>query len=155
MGTITPGVELLGVYNGNDENGTIFGNADLTLGRPIVAVKLTGVENASAAFAALTTDKYEEVVTLTNQYIISNMLGYWQEVNLTVPYHFFVADWDVDQTVVAYAKDANGREAGVGALAIKPVEYGDINELKGYVDAVNNASASSVIARPLAWNDAP
>lgn len=155
VGTITPGVELLGVYNGNDENGTIFGNADLTLGRPIVAVRLTGVENASAAFAALTTDKYDEVVTLTNQYIISNMRGYWQEVNLTVPYHFFVADWDVDQTVLAYAQDANGREAGVGMLAVKPVEYGDINELKGYVDAVNNASASSVIARPLVMNDAP
>ncbi len=151
VGTITPGVELLGVYNGNDENGTIFGNADLTLGRPIVAVRLTGVENASAAFAALTTDKYEDVVTLTNQYIISNMLGYWQEVNLTVPYHFFVADWDVEQTVVAYAQDANGREAGVGALAVKPVEYGDINELKGYVDAVNNATPA--MAQTLALSD--
>ena len=152
VGTITPGVELLGVYNGNDENGTIFGDADLTLGRPIVAVKLTGVENASAAFAALTTDKYAEVVTLTNQYIISNMRGYWQEItNLTVPYHFFVADWDIEQTVVAYAKDANGAEAGVGALAIKPVEYGDINELKGYVDAVNNATPA--VAQTLAFGD--
>ncbi len=151
VGTITPGVELLGVYNGNDENGTIFGDADLTMGRPIVAVKLTGVESATAAFAALTTDKYDEVVTLTDQYIISNMRGYWQEVNLTVPYHFFVADWDVDQTVVAYAQDANGAEAGVGALAIKPVEYGDINELKDYVDAVNNATPA--MAQTLAFGD--
>ena len=152
VGTITPGVELLGVYNGNDENGTIFGDADLTLGRPIVAVKLTGVENASAAFAALTTDKYDEVVTLTNQYIISNMRGYWQEItNLTVPYHFFVADWDIEQTVVAYAQDTNGAEGGVGALAIKPVEYGDINELKGYVDAVNNATPA--VAQTLAFGD--
>ena len=140
VGTVTPGIELLGVYNGNDENGTIFGDADLTLGRPIVAVELTGVEDATEAYAALTTDKYVDVVSLTNQYIISNMRGYWQQVsNLNVPYHFFVADWDVEQTVVAYATDANGAEAGVGALAVKPVEYRDINELKDYVDAVNVA----------------
>ena len=140
MGAVTPGVELLGVYNGNDENGTIFGDADLTLGRPIVAVRLTGVEDATEAYAALTTDKYVDVVSLTNQYIIANMRDYWQQVsNLNVPYHFFVADWDVEQTVVAYATDANGAEGGVGALAVKPVEYGDINELKDYVAAVNAA----------------
>ena len=140
VGNVTPGVELLGVYNGNDENGTIFGDADLTLGRPIVAIELTDLEDATAAYAALTTDPYVDVVSLTNQYIITNMRDYWQEVNLTVPYHFFVADWDVEQTVVAYAKDANGAEGGVGALAIKPVDYRDINELKEYVDAVNNAA---------------
>lgn len=140
VGTITPGVELLGVYNGDEENGTIFGNADLTQGRPIVAVQLTGIEEATAAFAALTKDKYADVVVLLDWKIISDMRGYWQEVNLTVPYHFFVADWDVDQTVVAYAQDANGAEAGVGALGVKPVSAGDINELKEYVDAVNNAT---------------
>ncbi len=151
VGTVTPGIELLGVYNGNDENGTIFGDADLTLGRPIVAVRLTGVEDATEAYAALTTDKYVDVVSLTDQYIISNMRDYWQEVNLTVPYHFFVADWDIEQTVVAYAQDADGAEAGVGALAVKPVEYGDINELKGYVDAVNNATPA--VAQALAFGD--
>lgn len=154
VGTITPGVELLGVYNGDEENGTIFGNADLTLGRPIVAVKLTDVEGASAAYAALTTDKYEDVVTLTNQYVIANMRGYWQEVNLTVPYHFFVADWDVDQTVVAYAQDADGAEAGVGALAVKPVSAGDIEELRGYVDAVNNATPKAAAKSLVIADDA-
>ncbi len=155
VGSVTPEVELLGVYNGNDENGTIFGDADLTLGRPIVAVKLNNVEGATALYSAITTDPYVDVAALPDRYIISEFRGYWQDVNLTVPYHFFVADWDMEQTVVAYAKDANGREAGVGKLAVKPVEYGDIDELKGYVDAVNNASAASVIARPLVMNDAP
>ena len=144
VGSVTPGVELLGVYNGDEENGSIFGNADLTQGRPIVAVKLTGVENATAAFAALTSDAYADVAALSDRYIIANMRGYWQEVNLTVPYHFFVADWDVDQTVVAYAQDANGAEAGVGALAVTPKSAGDINELKGYVDAVNNATPKAM-----------
>ena len=154
VGSVTPDVELLGVYNGNDENGTIFGDADLTLGRPIVAVKLNNVEGATALYSAISTDPYVDVAALPDRYIISEFRGYWQEVNLTVPYHFFVADWDMEQTVVAYAKDANGYEGGVGMLAVKPVDSGDINELKGYVDAVNNATPKA-LCRPLVMNDAP
>ena len=144
-GNITPSVELLGVYNGDHENGTIFGNADLTQGRPIVAVKHTDIEGASAIFSALTEDAYADVVALSARYVIANMRGYWQDVNLAVPYHFFVAKWDIDQTVVSYAQDANGAEGGVGALAVAPKSAGDINELKGYVDEVNNATPKAAV----------
>ena len=156
VGTVTPEVELLGVYNGDDENGTIFGDAELTLGRPIVAVKLNSVENATALFSAITTDPYVDVDALPDRYIISEFRDYWQEVNLSVPYHFFVAQWDVEQTVVAYAKDTNGYEGGVGLLAVKPVSAGDINELKGYVDAVNNATPKAMAkSLVIAENDTP
>lgn len=152
LGSVTPELELLGVYNGNDENGTIFGDADLTLGRPIVAVKLNNVEGATALYSAITTDPYVDVAALPHRYIISEFRDYWQEVNLTVPYHFFVADWDMEQTVMAYAKDADGHEAGVGLLAVKPVDSGDINELKGYVDAVNNATPKAA-AKSLVYDE--
>ena len=156
VGTVTPEVELLGVYNGDDENGTIFGDTELTLGRPIVAVKLNSVENATALFSAITTDPYVDVDALPDRYIISEFRDYWQEVNLSVPYHFFVAEWDVEQTVVAYAKDTNGYEGGVGLLAVKPVSAGDINELKGYVDAVNNATPKAIAkSLVIAENDTP
>ena len=145
VGSVTPTVELLGVYNGNDENGTIFGDADLTAGSPIIAVKHTGVENASALFCALSSDSYSDVNALSDRYIISEFRGYWQEVNLTVPYHFFVADWDYEQTVVSYAQDANGHEGKVGRLGVNPTTYGDINELKDYVDAVNAAMSKAKV----------
>ena len=150
-GNITPSVELLGVYNGNDENGSIFGDANLTTNRPIVAVKHTDVEGASAIFSALAGDPYADVAALSDRYIIANMRGYWQEVNLSVPYHFFVANWDVDQTVVSYAQDANGAEGGVGKLAVKPTSYDDIEELRGYVDEVNNAMPKA--AKSLVYNE--
>lgn len=152
LGSVTPELELLGVYNGNDENGTIFGDADLTLGRPIVAVKLNNVEGATALYSAISTDPYVDVAALPHRYIISEFRDYWQEVNLTVPYHFFVADWDMEQTVLAYAQDANGHEAGVGLLAVKPVDSGDINELKEYVDAVNNATPKAA-AKSLVYDE--
>ena len=145
IGSVSPELELLGVYNGEHEAGTIFGDKSLTSGRPIVAVKLKNIENATAAFAALSTDPSADVAALSDRYIISEFRGYWQQLSsLEVPYHFFVADWDLEQTVVAYAQDQNGHEAKVARMGVTPVSAGDIEELRGYVEAVNNASAQAV-----------
>ena len=145
IGSVSPELELLGVYNGEHEAGTIFGDKSLTSGRPIVAVKLKNIENATAAFAALSTDPHADVAGLSDRYIISEFRGYWQQLSsLEVPYHFFVADWDLEQTVVAYAQDQNGHEAKVARMGVTPVSAGDIEELRGYVEAVNNASAQAV-----------
>ena len=138
-------LELLGVYNGEHEAGTIFGDKELTSGRPIVAVKLNNLDGATAAYSALSSDTYDDIAGLSDRYIISEFRGYWQQLtNLNVPYHFFVAEWDMDQTVLAYAQDANGHEAKVARMGVKPVSSGDIEELRGYVDAVNNASAQAL-----------
>ncbi|MBQ5594801.1 MAG: hypothetical protein IIU78_03745 [Alistipes sp.] len=145
LGEVTPTIELLGVYNGEHEAGTIFGDKELTSGRPIVAVKLNNLDGATAAYTALSSDAYNDVNAMADRYIISEFRGYWQELaSLAVPYHFFVAEWDVEQTIVAYAQDANGHEAGVGRLGVTPVSAGDIEELRGYVDAVNNAQPKAL-----------
>ena len=145
IGSVTPELELLGVYNGEHEAGTIFGDKALTSGRPIVAVKLNNIENASAAYAALSSDKIDDIASMADRYIISEFRGYWQQLaSINVPYHFFVAEWDMDQSVVAYAQDANGDEAKVARMGVTPVSSGDIEELRGYVDAVNNASAQAL-----------
>ena len=140
VGTVTPEIEILGVYNGEHEAGTIFGDKELTSGRPIVAVKLNNLEDATAAFCALSSDKYEDIASMADRYIISEFRGYWQQLaSLSVPYHFFVAEWDIDQSIVAYAQDANGHEAKVARVGINPNGARDIEELRGYVDAVNAA----------------
>ena len=145
IGNVTPEIELLGVYNGEQEAGTIFGDKELTSGRPIVAVNLKNLENATAAFTALSSDAYDDVASMADRYIISEFRGYWQELaSLTVPYHFFIAEWDLPQTVVAYAQDANGHEAKVAKLGVTPTSSNDIEELRGYVDAVNNAQPKAL-----------
>lgn len=145
IGSVTPEIELLGVYNGEQEAGTIFGDKELTAGRPIVAVELKNLENATAAFTALSSDAYDDVASMADRYIISEFRGYWQELaSLTVPYHFFIAEWDLPQTVVAYAQDANGHEAKVAKLAVTPSGSNDIEELRGYVDEVNNAQPKAL-----------
>ena len=145
IGNVTPEIELLGVYNGEQEAGTIFGDKELTAGRPIVAVELKNLENATAAFTALSSDAYDDVASMADRYIISEFRGYWQELaSLTVPYHFFIAEWDLAQTVVAYAQDANGHEAKVAKLGVTPTSSNDIEELRGYVDEVNNAQPKAL-----------
>ncbi len=139
VGKISPSIELLGVYNGDEENGSIFGDADITTGRPIVAVKHSNFDGASALYGQISEGDATNASEFTDQRVISDYLGYWQEVNLNVPYSFYVAEWDIDQTAVAYALDANGDEGQVGRLLVKPVTPGDINELKGYVDELNAA----------------
>ena len=144
VGTINPTIELLGVYDGNEENGTIFGNSDITAGRTIVALEYKNFDGASALYASFTEGDVTDVTNpkFSDQYIISEFRGYWDAINLTVPYYFYVAEWDIDQTALAYALDGNDREGKVGRLVVKPkAKTGDIAELKGYVDAVNAAAA--------------
>ena len=140
VGDVDPTVEVLGVYNGNDENGTIFGDADMTAGKPIVAVTHNNIDGASALFTAISTDSYDDVKSLSDRYIISEFRGYWSEVaSLSVPYEFFIAEWDIEQTVVSYAQDANGAEGKVARLGIKPSKTKDIDELRGFVSERNGA----------------
>lgn len=149
-GSVTPTVEVLGIFNGNDENGTILGDKDLTADRPIVVVNHKNVENASALFTALTTEPSVDINNYSDQYIISEYIrsqyGTWNEVeNIAVPYYFFAATWDIEQTVIAYAKDANGHEAGVARLTVKPTTYEeDLSLLKGYYDAAKASVAAAI-----------
>lgn len=140
VGNVDPTIELLGVYDGNEENGTIFNDAEKTEDCPIVAVKIKNVENASAIFATKNTDKNYNVTEKSDQNLISDFRGYWDEVkSLTTPYYFYIGAWDNEYTVLAYAQDANGAEGKVARLAVKPEASGDIEELRGYVAEYNNS----------------
>ena len=147
VGTVDPEIELLGVWNGDEENGTIFGDADRTVGCPIVAVKYNNIENASALYTAYTTDAYNDVKNLTDQYIIASFRSYWNEVtSLTVPYYFFIAEWDVERTILAYAQDANGAEGKVARLGVTTSgAYNEnIEELRALVEECNNAAPKAL-----------
>jgi hypothetical protein len=146
VGGVNPEIELLGIFNGDDENGTIFGDADKTVGCPIVAVKVNNIEGATALYIADTTDDYNDVVNLSDQYIISEFRGYWGEIeSLIVPYYFFIATWDNEHTVLSYAQDANGAEGKVARLGVVTSTYNDnIEELRALVDECNNATPKAL-----------
>ena len=141
VGGVNPSAKVLGTYNGDVEAGAVFGDAELTAGRAILAVEIENFNGASAVFSALSADAYEDIASLTDHYIISEFRGYWNQLrSLDVPYEFLVADWDVPQTILVYAEDAKGNEGQVARIGVTPTGAGDnIEELKSYVEAVNNA----------------
>lgn len=149
LGTVNPQIELLGVYDG-DEAASIFEDVD-TSGKPIVAVKLTNTDGASGLYTYLS-DGDATSPSITDAQILSELRGYWMDVKLDVPYSFFLANWDVDQTVIAYGEDAEGRAGKVSRLLVKPTTSGDIEELRGYVEEYNNAAEVSALPKSVVIN---
>ena len=150
VGSVNPTIEILGVYSGDEENGELFGDAQMTVGKPIVAVTHKNIDGASALFTAISADAFVDVNALADRYIISEFRGYWSEIEtLSVPYEFFIAEWDVEQTIVSYAQDANGAEGKVARLGVTPSQVKDIEELRGYVEERNAAAELSVVRQSL------
>ena len=150
VGSVNPTIEILGVYRGDDENGELFGDAQMTVGKPIVAVTHKNIDGASALFTAISADAFVDVNALADRYIISEFRGYWSEIEtLSVPYEFFIAEWDVEQTIVSYAQDADGAEGKVARLGVTPSQVKDIEELRGYVEERNAAAELSVVRQSL------
>ncbi len=155
VGDVDPAIEILGVYNGEHEAGSIFGDAAMTAGKPIVAVTHKNLEGASALFTAISADPFADVNALADRYIISEFRGYWSEIaNLNVPYEFFIAEWDIEQTIVSYAQDAEGREGKVARMGVTPSQVRDIEELRAYVEERNSAAVSAMCQSIVVNNEA-
>ena len=155
VGDVDPTIEILGVYNGEHEAGSIFGDAAMTAGKPIVAVTHKNLDGASALFTAISADPFADVNALADRYIISEFRGYWSEIkNLSVPYEFFIAEWDIEQTIVSYAQDAEGREGKVARMGVTPSQVRDIEELRAYVEERNNAAVAAMCQSIVVNNEA-
>ena len=137
VGSVNPTIEIVGVFDGSEEKGTIFGDAAATSSKPIIAVKYDKIEGASALYTHYTAEEYEvenieETDSKSDQYIIANFRGKWSLVDpLTVPsYQFIFGNWDVAQAVVAYAQDGNGAEGKVARKEFTPNVVEDIEKLR-------------------------
>ena len=151
LGSITPGVELVGYYSGDEENGAVFGQPEATKGKAITVVKYTNFDGARSLFATMLGDDMTNTSNFTDSYIWGVAAQYWKSVKTAQPYSFYVADWDYAQTALAYAVDQNGLPGGIGRLYTMPTveNKGDIAELKALVDELNAASKSFVLPEPL------
>lgn len=151
VGSITPGVELVGYYSGDEENGTVFGQAEATKGKAITVVKYTNLDGARSLFATMLGDDMTNTANYSDSYIWGAAAQYWKSVKTAEPYSFYIADWDYVQTALAYAVDQNGVPGGIGRLYTMPTaeNKGDIADLKALVDELNAASKSFVLPESL------
>ena len=147
LGAITPTVELVGNYSGDDENGAIFGKPAATQGKAITVVKYSDFEGATALYVTMTMDDASNAATYPDSVLWGTLAGYWgNPIDMTVPYSFNVVDWDADQTAFAYAVDADGNPGGLGRCWTRATVENkrDIEELKKLVAELYPASTSSV-----------
>ena len=151
VGSVTPGVELVGYYSGDEENGAVFGQPAATKGKAITVVKYTNLDGARSLFAAMLGDDMTNTANYSDSYIWGAAANYWTSVKTAEPYSFYVADWDYAQTAMAYAVDQNGVPGGIGRLYTLPTaeNKGDIADLKALVDELNAASKSFVLPESL------
>ncbi|MEE1099518.1 MAG: hypothetical protein UHY58_06310, partial [Alistipes sp.] len=93
VGALTPEIEIIGYYSGNDENGELFGQPAATKDRVIAAVRYNIPEGATALY---TYPSYPEShpATMTSSELFYSFWSYTNEVSLEMPYQFFVLDWD-------------------------------------------------------------
>ena len=125
----------------------MFGNPDATAGKCIAVVKYNADPTATVYGGIL-----EENGMDTEQYpdatIQSLLAGYWQPINMTETYSFFLINWDADYTAVSYAVDANGGEGAIDRLLLNCSEANktDISVLFDLIAQVYPSSATASVA---------
>lgn len=155
VGSITPGIELVGYYSGDEENGSVFGQPAATKGKAITVVKYTNLDGARSLFGTMLGDDMTNTSSFSDSYIWGEAAKYWKSVKTSEPYSFYVADWDYAQTALAYAVDNNGLPGGIGRLYTMPTaeNKGDIAELKALVDEINAASKSFALPQSVVYHE--
>lgn len=155
VGSVTPGIELVGYYSGDEENGSVFGQPAATKGKAITVVKYTNLEGARSLFGTMLGDDMTNTSSFSDSRIWGDATEYWKSVKTSEPYSFYVADWDYAQTALAYAVDNNGLPGGIGRLYTMPTaeNKGDIAELKALVDELNAASKSFTLPQSVVYHE--
>lgn len=142
-GDVTPTVEFIGNYSGNEENGAAFGKPDATKGRAISVFKYSNLDGARSLFTTLLGDN---LMNYSDPELWKAATGYWASCSMSQPYGFYVTDWDYEYTALAYAVDATtGQPGGIGREKTMPTVENkqDIQELIDLVNELNAAEKSS------------
>jgi hypothetical protein len=147
VGALTPEVELIGYYSGNDENGELFGQPAATKDRVIAAVRYNVPEGATALYT-YPSDPTSHPATMTSPELFYSFWSYTNVVSLERPYQFFVLDWDTENIIWATVRDANNLlgEFVNGQFTTTPEGKGDYADLKALIQELNGKSG--VLARP-------
>lgn len=146
LGITAPEVELVGYYSGDDENGTIFNDKSATQGRVITVVKYNNLDNVRTLFTTMVEGDCSNLTTYSDAEIWSLTTGYWSTCSVNQPYTFYLVDWNVEQTALAYATDNSGKVGTIGRLLTLPTadNKGDIEELRELYNSLKETRSCGV-----------
>ena len=146
LGSATPNVEIVGYYSGDEENGSIFGNASLSKGKAIIVVKYTEIDNARTLFTSMLEGDCSNANTYSDGELWTLASGYWSTCKTAQPYSFYTSEWNVDMTALAYCVDNGGKIGQIGRrYACATAENkSNIEELRELVNELNSATRSEL-----------
>ena len=146
LGEANPEVEIVGYYSGDDEAGSIFGNAALSAGKAIIVVKYTNIDNARTLFTTMLEGDCSNIGAYSDGELWTLASGYWAKCSTSSPYGFYTSEWNADMTALAYCVDTSGKVGAIGRrYACATAENkGDIEELRTLVEELNSATRSSL-----------
>lgn len=149
LGAVTPSIELVGYYSGDEEAGAIFGQPLATKGKAITVVKYDNFDGARMLFTTLAEGDCTNVTMYPDTEIWAMTTGYWSSCKINEPYTFYVSEWEAIYTALVYATDSTGQPASFGRLYTTATaeNKGEIDELKELYDSLtaSTASTSSVV----------
>lgn len=138
LGVANPTIELVGYFSGDEEAGAVFGDAAATKGKAITVVKYNGLDNVRTLFTTMVEGDCSNTSLYTDSELWRIAEGYWKTCKTSSPYTFYLVDWNVEQTALAYATDTNGKAGAIGRLYTMPTaeNKGDIEYLKSLVSTL-------------------
>jgi hypothetical protein len=147
-GTVVPEIELVGYYSGDEEAGAIFGQPEATAGKCIAVVKYNADATATALYSGVLEGNGMDTVEYPDDVIHEYLKFYWNQISLSQPYSFFVTSWEQEQTVFAYALDANGGQGALDRELLLPTAdaKGNIDDL---IALVNELYATKAVSSSL------
>lgn len=143
LGSVTPTVEFIGNYSGNEEAGAAFGKPEATKGMAISVFKYSNLDGARSLFTTLLGGN---LMNYTDPELWKDATGYWATCSMSQPYGFYVTEWDSEYTALAYTVDsAVGQPGGIGRQYTMPTVENkqNIQELIDLVTELNAAEKSS------------
>ena len=146
LGEANPEIEVVGYYSGDDEAGSIFGNAALSAGKAIIVVKYTELDNARTLFTTMLEGDCSNLNSYPDRELWTLAMGYWATCKTAQPYGFYTSEWNADMTALAYCTDNNGKVGEIGRrYACATAENkSDIEELRALVEGLNSDTRSSL-----------
>ena len=145
LGSATPSVEIVGYYSGDEEAGSIFGNAALSAGKAIIVVKYSDLDNTRTLFTSMLEGDCSNPSAYSDGELWTLASGYWSTCKVAQPYSFYTSEWNADMTALAYCVDNSGKVGALGrSYACATAENkSDIEELRALVNELNSATRAT------------
>ena len=147
IGNAHPTIKIVGYYSGDEEAGSIWNDAEATAGRAITVVQYENLDGASALYTTMIEGDCTDIIEYPDAHMWSITNGIWNSCKLSQPYTFYLSDWNVARTALAYADDVNGMAGYMSRLYTMPTatnksDNEDLRELKNELDAQSKGEST-------------